>query len=54
METTLYETRAVSVASYRREVWIGWEKTEPRAGMIYLRRHMLGPVNTISEGWSPV
>lgn len=54
-----YDSRAVTTEEWPIVSWWYyehgpvWECLPPREGIIYLRRHISGPVNTTSAGWMP-
>lgn len=53
--TPLYDSRAVTDLEFLSiPTGQGWEAKTGEKGIVYLRRHISGPVNTYSEGWRDV
>lgn len=54
-DTPLYDSRAVTDLEFLSiPTGQGWEAKVGEKGIVYLRRHISGPVNTYSEGWRDV
>jgi len=55
VDDTLYRSEAIPESTWAdvRDEMLksGWEYLPPRAGVVYLRKHVMGPRNTESPGW---
>jgi len=57
-EKSLYETKALTLSQWQQMknqyIVEGWEYKQPKnESVVYVRKHISGPKNTIAKGWHP-